>query len=996
MNTPVVSDDALKFMESNTIDFIQTKRLIESTNLREFYKFGMSYETLERDFLIPPGNRTDSVTGKLITVENNARYFRFPAKMKLYDANESYGKVEPKVQSLVERGKAKRRSLVVFVNGSKVPDADVYVYASPAGTDIFIPITYFSQFGLNDVVCVLKNYSDGYYNNYYNANQHGDKVFNIPTNIGNLTHEMVNVWVNGKYVAKDDYTISPSASRFNIVFKPGYMITDLFSIEVLLDKHQIAKHSENFVGSDKKVTVYVPKDASVLTETSIFVNMCDIYINGDRISPSKLTQKTHRHIRYEKTLQDNELESLVTEIVLSDNNVEAKAFADYVNDFMEYEKWAKDEITQKVMDNNAPEGVFIKPDFVSLDKLSFPAENKYKFDDSKTFELSNEQRAIMMIRENRHYIKNILKWWAVEEETYNVKRNGIVKPGEKVTINLDMDSSDAKNVDTRNIELFVNDKKVPDNDLLYINQWGTDNIQIPISKFSTGSGKTDKVRLYKYDSENTMIPFYKFSTGSEIKGHGEFRIESIDGVDGSLGEFKLDELRVFRQIQDVESDKEHLFVQISGGSVYYDILPKTEYSLRLIHNPETNKDDLYISIPESSSIGNNEILMIVNPKFHTQLKFRLQDTGDYNSQFRVILNPVESGEIIPVILNDYLVKVFVNGTLLVPELDYILMTPEKYDRLTSSQILFRRVITMDDVIEVEISGIKNKQYAGYREIPAKNKYGFIFFDKLNIPFSLDYMDLYINDKKLCEDDVVVYTDRLIRVKENVLLPMKNIVLYTRLDRDLEDFKPYIDAYNEDECSFDNYIRQFCGNEIFDDTKFESIKDINEIYEDEFDSSDKVLVNVDPDYKSQSRFDTFMDRLARDFNRDVNLVSKIFDANKLKDFTPVEYAILIPEEIRKSRVVQLDANGSDDVSEDFILDANKYYRTDPQIAKLIVDIFHTSETLNELDANVDMSSYRNPLTKNFIYPEDICEFDANVEFSDSEVTEDIIIDANEGN
>ena len=163
-----------------------------------------------------------------------------------------------------------------------------------------------------------------------------------------------------------------------------------------------------------------------------------------------------------------------------------------------------------------------------------------------------------------------------------------------------------------------------------------------------------------------------------------------------------------------------------------------------------------------------------------------------------------------------------------------------------------------------------------------------------------------------------------------------------------------------------------------------------IYEDEFDSTDKIPVNVDPDYKYQSRFDTFMDRLARDFNRDVNLVSKVFDANKLKDFTPVEYAILIPEEIRKSRTVQFDANGTEDVSEDFILDAN------PQIAKLIVDIFHTSETLNELDANVNMSSYRNPLTHNFIYPEDICEFDANVEFSDSEVTEDIIIDANEGN
>lgn len=1003
MNTQVVSDDALKFMESNTINFIETKRLIESTNLREFYKFGMSYESLEQNFLIPPGNRTESVTGKLITVPNTARYFRFPTKMKIYDANESYGKVEPSVQSLKVRGLSKRRSIVVFVNGEKVPDEVVYVYTSPVGTDVFIPVQYFSTISPNDLVCVMKNYSDGYYSNYYNATANGNNVKNIPTTINTLSQEMVNVWVNGRYVPKNSFTISASSTKFNINFVNDYITQDSYRIEVSLDRHQIAKYSDKYIDENGKLTMYIPKNALALIETAVFVNMCDLYLDGRRLSPIEVEQKTYRHIQYKESVSaDSEiLSKLSTEIVVSDNNVEGEAFADYVNDFMEYEKWANDENIVKSIYDETPSGL-INPDFVSMESLEFPPANAYKFDNSDMFELSNEQRAILMIQENRHYLKNLLKYWGVKEENYTVQRNGIVHSGEKVTINLDLDSSDDKNITTRNIELFVNEKKIPNGDLVYLNQWGTDNVQIPISKFSEGSDKTDKIRMYRSDVKNVMIPFLKFSSGTSVKGNGAVKITDILGVSGGIGEYNLNELRVFRQISDVESDTEHLFININGASVYYELLDNSsdEYILSEIYNSETGKNDLYITIPNDSSIKNNDILMVVNPKFHSQLTFNLVETGDYDSQFRVILNPVDGGEVIPVILDDYTVKVFVNGIIMVPDVDYSILTPDKYNRLTSSQILFRRIITTDDVIEVEMTGIKNKQYAGYRKIPLTNKYGFIFFDKLDIPFDLDYMDLYVNNKKLTKDDVVVYTDRLIRVKENISLPMTNIVLYTRLNRDITDFEPYIQQYQESTCSFDDYIRSFCKEEIFDQTSElpENDSDINDVFEDEYDDveENKIPNPINPDYIDQLRFDTFMDRLARDFNRDKNLVTKIFNANIMKDFSPVEYAILIPETIRNSRTVPMNANENDEISEDFDLNPNRNYRTSMQIAKLIADIFHSSETLNDINANSNFNAIENPIISNYLYPEDIDDFDANKEFDDSRVDQDIIIDANEGN
>ena len=89
MSSSVLTDKALRYMEQNTLNFIETKRLIESTNLMEFYKFGISYEDIVNNFTVPTGNRTESISGKLITVPSNQYLFQFPAKLKLYDSNEA-------------------------------------------------------------------------------------------------------------------------------------------------------------------------------------------------------------------------------------------------------------------------------------------------------------------------------------------------------------------------------------------------------------------------------------------------------------------------------------------------------------------------------------------------------------------------------------------------------------------------------------------------------------------------------------------------------------------------------------------------------------------------------------------------------------------------------------------------------------------------------------------------------------------------------------------
>ena len=73
---------------------------------------------------------------------------------------------------------------------------------------------------------------------------------------------------------------------------------------------------------------------------------------------------------------------------------------------------------------------------------------------------------------------------------------------------------------------------------------------------------------------------------------------------------------------------------------------------------------------------------------------------------------------------------------MVPDKDYFIVEPKNYSRLTSSIIIFKRTINTDDAIDITFTGIKGKCFANYTSILSTNTYGFIYFDTLNIPFSL--------------------------------------------------------------------------------------------------------------------------------------------------------------------------------------------------------------------------------------------------------------------
>lgn len=1006
----VLTDGALQYMERNTIDHIHNMRRVESSILTEYYLNGIDYNDMYRNNLIPAGNRTESSTGKTIAIPSTDRLIVFKTKRKLYDQNEQAAAVSPSVESLVQRGMRQRRSFMVYVNGLKVPDSKIYVYASLLGTDLFIPVNNFdSTIELNSLVCTVRDFTNSKYTNHVVLASISNIITGIPyvNTIPVLNKNMVQVWVGGRHISVSNFNIVLHGNTFDVIIDRSVLPpTGAFTVEITVDKKITGRYATNYVNSNGDLILYLPEDASELKETSLFMHMCDIYINGRKISNQDLIQKTHRHIYYKKSDPSHTI-PYETEIILTDKSQSEKAFADYMNDFMMYQRWrsSEEELGDIGNDNDSDD---FSPSFVNFTTMTFPPENRYIVDSNLTRLMTNEQRALKMIEENSYYLKNLLSYYGVPEENYTADRNPLIpnKSGEGVSILLDVDSDDVVNENTRLLSLFVNDRKIPNSYVEQIRQWKTDVVKIPISEFSASG--SDKIRLYKhYPRSNYSQKWVKFSTSGESwVGTPAFKtVNDIASIRGDLGDFNASELRVFVQADPETEDAKYYFIKVDGSEVFYRIVENVpaNYQLKTIPNSGGGPDLLQIQIPTGSDIGLNNPVFIVNPNFYSTLTYRLGENNDPNTMGRIILNSLNSGDLIPLIMGDYLTQVYVDGRIMVPDLDYFFITPERLDITTATVLIFRRKINASAVVEIVFTGSRNVNLTKYQFIPPTNKYGFIFFETLTVPFSLDYMDLYVNGKKMTSSDIEVYTDRLIRVKREPL-PFIDVVLYTRLSIGFDLFEPYIQQYLATRNNFDDYIREFCRDVIFESTLSgpeipESNKDIEDVYRDrapsDIDDTSKTENPIIPPGTSliPIRFNPLINRLAFDFNRDINKMPKYFDANQ---YTPLwwdEYLILVEDKYKINHEIPVDANDLETLSEDWVFDPNRHYRNSSEVIALLTDLIGKGYIDDVIDSRLDLSNYRNPLLSKFMYPRDVVVLDSNKALDIETLEEDIYLDSN---
>jgi len=1022
----IATDSAVQYMEGSTIDTLESWRLKESSTLQELYLSDLDYnENLMKEFIVPSSNRVKMSTGETVDVPSTVNLFMFPTRKRLYDENEYAARLKPKVQTLKERGELKRRSFVVFVNGKKVPDDRVLVYASQNGTDVFIPCSYFDKKNLNSLVCTVHEYGECYLQYYIDntlSRMIGDTSkgsISIPPRLrAKIIKRYILVYVDGLLLEPAEFEITIDGLCFSVelVGEPSSFLNK--PVEVVVDSSILGSFSNRYINSSNDLFFFIPKDNTMTLDFAIFQYMCDIYLNGERIPSYDIAQKSYRHFLYKRPLTENVVTS---RIVLSDKRKLSSSFYPYIDSFMQYEMWADEKQTIQQLAGEIVEDTEIQPPFINYKQLAFPPENKYIVDEKVTSLMSNLQRIKAMIAENTNYFRALLSYYGIKEEEYTVTRGeGIDDDNKKVGIVLENNDGVYPNRDDSLLEVYINGKKIQDTSLTYVNKAGADYIQIPMKFFRKGKDPqkvsnasltedkkyyTDVIHLYRYKTTSCQQGSISFECAPQDWMHSNTWIDICDipGVSGNLFDYDISELVVYQRTNR-DTDKNHFYIDMEGAVSYFGIVHEKNkdgsinYSLRHeLH--DDGKEYLQIIIPEGSCIQKDSKVYISNPRFHSQRTFTVQVTANsLNNESRLVLNSVDRGEVIPKAVGDYLIKLFINGSCCIKDVDYFISSPETRDTVVNTIIIFRRKVEIDDVIEIVYTGTKNRWLCGYSNIPASNKFGLLYLSALRIPFSTDYIDVYLNEKKLDKDDIVVYTDRLVRIKNN-LLPFRNVSFYTRLSVGYPDLNPYIEEHMKNRDPFDVYIEEFCKSVDYE-TDSEGDKSINDIFETTTigtdDDGNPIYPDVipeDPDVPPIQQIDPFLDRFGRDFNTDRNQVTKYFDANEFKLIDFDEYLILLNEKTLATHHIVLNANSPEKIHDDFIFDPNRYYRNVPEIMKVIADTFNLGFITKDMDSNAPISKYTDPLLSTYLYPRDVIPLDSNRVFTEKELQETVVLDSN---
>lgn len=108
-------------------------------------------------------------------------------------------------------------------------------------------------------------------------------------------------------------------------------------------------------------------------------------------------------------------------------------------------------------------------------------------------------------------------------------------------------------------------------------------------------------------------------------------------------------------------------------------------------------------------------------------------------------------------------ELYVNGSIWTINNDYEYVTPLDNDLLATSVMIVKSVIEDNSPFVFDFVEAHQDFIVDNTDCYIKNKHGLLYFKDLEYPFSLDYLDLFINGKKVSPCDITILSDKMIRV-----------------------------------------------------------------------------------------------------------------------------------------------------------------------------------------------------------------------------------------
>lgn len=441
------------------------------------------------------------------------------------------------------------------------------------------------------------------------------------------------------------------------------------------------------------------------------------------------------------------------------------------------------------------------------------------------FGYDQDVRAITFLhthKDHPHVMRNFLENYGYDIEYYSVDYNG---NDAYVYIGLDehIDTSTGKSYD-----ISINNNHIPNEELIVINKDVTDVFQIPGKYFKKGSNNVDIQIVDIIDVE------YKQCKLSDIRSVDGFQMVTVDANKyfPTLGDWN-ENIIILEKINDGDSEDIVNFPTSSGKG--YKLFSDEYYTLRYENNT------LYILF----TITPTNDFVIYNKNFSTTYRYT-KPTTETVADVKIPIYFGSTNDPIPYIPRG---KVFVynGGEKLIENVDYFVKHPENDETVAGSFIIMKKTVLPGSSVDIYFTNFKTNVVFSYSGYFQNNRYGLFYLGSLRYPFSLKYMNLYINGKKLNESDVDILSDKLIRI-HSMEAPLYDLAVESAFTLDDSELEPFIREYEPD--NFEKYLAWLFRavdytREYSEDSDESDAYDPNEIYEEFIDTVDSVFKKPNP-------------------------------------------------------------------------------------------------------------------------------------------------------
>lgn len=721
-------------------------------------------------------------------------------------------------------------SLFLYLNGIKIPDNEIFVYATNTFTDLFIPLSYIGNLNDNNIDITFK----------VDIRQAGSEDFYFVSN--EFSGKEIIIDISKAEYLYDRWKTNEVTTDKTVVFSNGSLVK-VINVEYLDEEHKKVKFTfEKYITGqielyilnniiyrykyDSSKTMLNKNNTKLhffLDETKfeqdfvngpISKNAVSFFNDGKRIDDDLITQTSRYSFEFDTKstkIDESKIDFFVEDI---DYRINDKDYILYGDDYYLLNMLGVSRCVNRMKGGNSY-SIFDESEYqISFkDVLSNGGTlfdvNKAKeyYDDLEKNYNNDRDRCKQLIKKNRSLLREMMHQFATPSKRFVVNGNAN-----------DVKISSVKKLESEDALIYYK---------IYCNHYLIDSINytterngeydiITINKSVLSPG-TNLFEVFQYDltyynqaiyRDNINNGFEPVYNGSNIVGY----TKTYEKSKLPFGEdFLLDDISAIEEIQRdwfTKYDSEYFIVYPSEENKGF----RTVKSFK-IENVDTDKVKITISLHMPTQTKGYFYLLYKNYNIVNSFVYHNSDNSymsDNDLIFPIYSSYVEYGyredgtqyvkdivDYIPYINNSE-PMVTRNGKELIIGEDYLYVTPEKTDSVATSFIILKTQTNENDSIVVQFNSAKtNILVLGYNSLNIDNKYGLIYLSELRYPVDPNYMNIFINGEKVSKYDISILSDKLIRVY-NIHRPINTLLITTNLDYKESELDEYISLYKPSE------------------------------------------------------------------------------------------------------------------------------------------------------------------------------------------------------